>query len=355
MGAFKKLIAAMKEVKSGNLVVDLFDAEKDEIGQVTRYFTDMITEVKRVVLDVYSSAGNVNNIAGNVSHSSKQLNSTIEQISLSSKHLACGATNQATNISQGVDNMNGLSDCISRVEENIESVINVVADSKNLSQNALEVVYHLNKRTEESDKASRKIVEDINSLMQDMSDIKTIIKIIATIAEKTNLLSLNASIEAAKAGEAGKGFGVVAQEVKKLAYQSKEASKKINNILSVIQEKTQQTVYTANIVGEAIKQQKFAVNETDKSFKTIYMCMDGIKQRMDGIETAAEEMLVFRDSSINTMQMISSVSEDTVAMSEELAASAYDQMSGSEELAKLSKEMYIMAQRLSDAVAIFKV
>jgi len=234
-------------------------------------------------------------------------------------------------------------------------VSSLISKTEKVSIDAITTVKMLNDKANQTKAASLKIVDEINSLSNDMKEIRKIVKVIVAIAEQTNLLSLNAAIEAARAGEAGKGFAVVAEEVKKLADQSKDASIMINKIINNIQNKTEQTVAEANGTSEVIQEQMAAVMHTDSAFNTITNSMKEISSYMKNMGESVQSMLTLKEKTLSSMENISAVSQEAAATSQEVSASTEEQMASAEILMNLSKEMNKMAEDLGEVVSLFKI
>jgi methyl-accepting chemotaxis protein len=251
--------------------------------------------------------------------------------------------------------MNHLSDGINKVTDDLSHVSSLIMNTEDISVQAITVVKTLNDKANQTQTASQKIVEEINSLNNDMKQIRKIVKVIVGIAEQTNLLSLNAAIEAARAGEAGRGFAVVAEEVRKLADQSKDASIMINNIINAINNKTEQAVSEANGTSDIIMDQMSAVQQTDAAFNTISRSMKEISSHMKNMGDSVNSMLTLKEKTLLSMENISAVSQEAAATSEEVSAGTQEQMASAEILTNLSKEMNQMGEELEHAVSMFKV
>lgn len=349
------LITLMKQAKGGNLAVVVRDKNKDEIGEVSGNFSDMLSNIRALVTKVNESAMKVLESSNKIISSSEQSFVSSEQISLTIQEIAKGASDQALDISQGMQHMGDLASSINLVGSDMGKVLDFVENTKQLSETALVSVKALNEKAMQTNSVSEKIVTDINVLNNDTKEIKKIVKVIVGIAEQTNLLSLNAAIEAARAGDAGRGFAVVADEVKKLADQSKEASIMINNIIGNIQEKTELTVIAANSSSDIIKQQMDAVAETDNAFKTIVNSMTSISGGIESMGTSVNGMISFKDKTLGVIENISAIAQESAATSQEVSASTEEQMAGAEDLSNLAKELNAMASELNAAILIFKV
>jgi len=350
-----RLVNLMHKARQGDFSEVASDKSSDEIGQVISNYNDMIQNIKGLIQKVKSSVEAVLSSAEKISGSSELTYRSSEQIALTLQEVAKGTSEQAQEVSQSVDYMNDLSEGINQVTGNLSEISGFISGADRTSTKALVAVKNLNERAEQTKLASAKIVEEINSLNNDMKEIRKIVKVIVGIAEQTNLLSLNAAIEAARAGEAGKGFAVVAEEVKKLADQSKDASIMINNIINTINNKTQHAVSEANSTSTIIQEQADSVKQTDTAFNMISSSMKEIMAHMNNMGASVSSMLTLREKTLSSMETISAVSEEAAATSEEISASTQEQMASAEILTNLSRGMNDMAKELESAVSLFVI
>jgi methyl-accepting chemotaxis protein len=350
----KKLAGLIGEARAGNLAIKVRDNSKDEIGTVISDFNDMIANISGLISKVNASAMKVLKSAEEIAGSTRRTHSGTEQVGLTVQEIARGAASQAEDILEGVTMLNALSDSINKVEGGIGSVAEVVYGTRKLSEKALVSVKALKEKAMETNSVSISIIEDINDLGKDMKEIQSITKGMAGISEQTNLLALNAAIEAARAGAAGKGFAVVAEEVRKLADQSRKASVTINQIADKIRGKTELTVGRALNASEIISRQMDAVKETDNSFKTIFNAMEGVAVRIDEVSHSVKQVLLSKDTTVEKIENISAVAEETAATAEEVSASTQEQIAESEAMANLAVELQGMAEELGKAISKFK-
>ncbi|NLE24920.1 MAG: methyl-accepting chemotaxis protein [Clostridiaceae bacterium] len=351
----ERLVGLMLTAKDGDLTFDVKDSKKDELADVLYNFGGMVENIKEIINKSSNSAQKVINNATEISRLSALTNSNSNQVSVSIAEIAEGSSQQAADVLTGVSQLEDLSENINKVGENILCVAEVVHDTKKLSETALQAVKSLNDKAIETKSVSEQIVNDINSLDNDMKEIQNFTKVIAGISEQTNLLSLNAAIEAARAGATGHGFAVVADEVKKLADQSKEASVMINTIISRIQKKSAITVDAANRSSIIIGKQTEAVYETDKSFKTILSSMEAISKMIIEVENSLKVVINSKAVVMDTMEKVSVVSEEAAATSEEVSASAQEQSASAEILSKLAEELNSLAEELEKSISLFKI
>jgi methyl-accepting chemotaxis protein len=345
----------INKAKEGNLIYSIEDDSRDEIGDVIRGFNHMIENIRKLILEVSDLSQKVINHSILVNNSSEQSKISSRQISEVMNQVAVGASDQAENLANGVGSINILADDINKVEEDMKFVAETANGTKKLSQNSLNVVKALNEKASQTSSASDRVIKNITNLSKDMEQIVKITKTISTIADQTNLLSLNASIEAAKAGEAGRGFSVVANEVKKLADQSKESSKEIKFIIDDILNKTSDTTKVAHNANKFMEEQMNIVKETDSSLRSIYESMESLMERVNNVSQSIKSALDSKENVLDSIENISAISEETASIAEEVSATTQEQVASSEELSKLSKYLDEMSKKLNESISVFKV
>ncbi len=350
-----KLETLMKEARNGNLNISIKDKYSDEISSLGNNFDDMAVNIKTLVSKVGVSSLNVLESSEKVHHLSSAFHTTVEQVAESMHQIALGASEQAENNYKSLEFVKILSDDINKVGSEVKVVTEIIGDTKSLSENALSVVKALNEKSMQTSLVTNDIVSNINELNTDMKEIQKIVKFIGKISEQTNLLSLNAAIEAARAGDAGKGFAVVAEEVRKLADQTKEALTTIGNVIKNIEEKANRTAISASNTQEIIKQQMIAVSETDNSFDAIFKSLENISKYMLSFESSVSNILDSGKMTLEAINNNSSVSEETAATVEEVSATTQNQLDGVEEVGDQAKLLNELAQELNKSISIFKV
>jgi methyl-accepting chemotaxis protein len=351
----KKIVGNMKKAKEGDLTIIINDNGKDELSEVSKNFNEMLININTLVTKVKESSGRIMEFSEKISGLANNSKSMSENISVTVKQIADGAHEQASDINDSVGNMDRLSDEINNVGVDMNDVSQVIEHTKSLNKDAFAAVDKLNEKSNQTDAASDRIANNINSLNDNMKEIQKIVKVIVEISEQTNLLALNAAIEAARAGEAGRGFAVVSAEVKKLTEHTKEASVNINTILTSIQKRTELTADEANNASSIIHEQLKAVQDADYTFKTIFESMDRIISSMGRMDTSVSKIMSSKENVLNKMQNISAVSQESAATCEEIFDSTSKQMVSSNELAQYSEILETMSDELNKAITIFKI
>jgi len=350
-----KLESYMENAKNGDLSICIEDKYTDEISELSKFFDEMIKNIRNLVSKVKESSEQVLKSAGDVTRLSSLYLASSEQIAQSMSQIALGTSEQAANSSDAVSFVNELSDDINNVEENVKLSSKVIENTKALSENAIQAMESLNQKSIHSGMVTEEIVNNINTLNTDIKQIEEILNFIGNISRQTNLLSLNAAIEAARAGEAGKGFSVVAEHIRKLAEQTQAALKTISTVIYDIQKKADFTANSANNTKSIIKEQLEAVEQASNSFEAILKSMDEVNNYMDKFSESVNVILESRQKTLKAIDEISSVSQETAATAEEVSSTTQEQIIRVEELSNQANLLNKMAQELNESISIFKI
>ncbi|MGI9953336.1 methyl-accepting chemotaxis protein [Moorellaceae bacterium AZ2] len=336
-------------------VPDKFLRMKDEIGKLAQAVERLQANIKPLLADLRNDA---KTLAGNseaLSASSEEIASSSGEVAKAIQQVAAGAGEQSNHLQEIL----GL---IENITSNLEKVYtelgNVKANSEETSRLAdvgkkeLDVLIASIEGVRE---AFKMVVEKLASLSGSVNQIGEILEVINGIAEQTNLLALNAAIEAARAGEAGRGFAVVADEVRKLAEQSRASSDKIRVLLNTISSETNEVVHTSEEVNRQIVAQLESVENTVRSFDDILQSVAAITPMIEATYREVDSTVKAKDVVLDRVQSISAVAEETSASAEEISASAEELSASTQEIAANAQQVLEVAKRLEEQVERFKV
>jgi methyl-accepting chemotaxis protein len=345
----------LKQISEGDFLIEIKENRKDEFGVILHTIKEMVGNIKELVsrimdisILVSTSSENVLTVTESITEANKEVISAIHDIS--------GGINVQAQDSQGcLVEMDTLSSKITDINSNITDISKLTLNTKHTINQGIVTMEELTKQSEATSQITKSVVGNISNLNSKSQAIGRIIQSMNEIAEQTNLLSLNASIEAARAGDYGKGFAVVAVEIRKLAEKSSTSANDIKRVINEILKHTQETVDTANKAEDIVNMQDKAVNSTIKSFHNVNDELEDLIKKLDIIATNIQNMDGSRVSTLNAVESISVVSEETLAASDSIDQTIGRQEGTVEFLTDAAKQMNEYAKELNKAIEKFKI
>lgn len=285
--------------------------------------------------------------------SSEEGSSVAQEMAKTIEDIANGASGQANDVQSGHGFVNDIGDLIGD-EQTFRLALNQDLENiEQLEKEGTEALQHLLAETEMHSKAITDISHNINTTHESVGNIEEVVDMIVNIAEQTNLLALNAAIEAARAGEAGKGFAVVADEVRKLAEESKRFADQITDIIKALTENTSIVVDTMGEVMDLTESQSKSVVTTHDTFSEIDQAVRQIQVSMDNLTESSKAVDEKKNDIITLMENLADVSEDNASGTEELAASMQEQTANIEQTANTSQHLTNLAIELETSISKF--
>lgn len=346
---------AAKQLAKGNLVYDFKINAGDEVGELSESFIEMRESLKILVQQISSAANNVTTSSKDVLDASKQAEIVASQIAEATSQLALGSDEQAKSVENTFGSINKIVQAIDEIAANSTRSFDSSSKAERLIKNGVEIVKTQDTKMEESTSAVGQVSEVIFTLNNKTIQIGKIIEVIESIAEQTNLLALNAAIEAARAGEQGRGFAVVADEVRNLAEESQESIGKIQTIIKDIKDTTNTAVNSVKYATDAISQQNESVQNTSKIFKSILEVVNIITSEIQEISNSTDGVKGAGENIQQDMERILAVSEETAASTEEVTASTEEQTTYSENIVREVEKLNTLAEELKTYTRKFKI
>jgi methyl-accepting chemotaxis protein len=351
-------------VQHGNLIAELDirkDVDKDllergdEVGLLAKTMQVISENLKDIISNINSSSITLSSSAEELSATSNQASTVSDEIAKTIEEIASGATDQAKETEQGALNIDDLGTIIENEQDLVKSVNEAAELVDKLKNEGTSIMTELINKNQESTKVANDVSEIIIETNSSAGKIVSASEMIKNIAEQTNLLALNAAIEAARAGEAGRGFAVVADEIRKLAEQSNNFTTEIEQVIKELTGKTNNAVESMKILDDIVKVQTRSVDDTNNKFAGIAEAVENMKNVLVDLNDSGRQMAVKKDEIIGIIQNLSAISEENAASTEEASAAVEEQTASMSEIASASESLTKLAQELKESVQKFKV
>lgn len=351
----RKFSSEMELIKRGDFS-HLVDSNAYKIlGSVAPTVNVILSDIRSLIDGFFNLSTEIVRASRQVGSTSQNAAAAIEEISRTVDEIAKGASAQAEEAQQGVEMVEKLSEQINSVYESYNDITQQTKRISQLNSAGVESVRILREKSKETYDATERIFSVVEKLTNTTKDIGLFVESIENIAEQTNLLALNAAIEAARAGEAGKGFAVVADEVRKLADESRKSTEEIAALMESIQEESIAAINSMEIMRKVSQEQNLAVNETDNAFNDIANAIDSIVAKINIVNEAVERMQTDKNEVTTAIENISSVSEETAAASQEVAATTEHQLKAITELKSAAESLDRLVQELDKNLKKYKL
>ena len=351
----KKIMAKLELAASGDLTATINIKNKDEFGTLAVSTNSMIENVKQLIEKTKHVSTQVDVSVETVSDSAKQLLAETKEITSAIEAIEQGVVQQAEDSEDCLRQMDDLSDKINIVSENSDKIAKIADETTEIVESGITSINELKENTGSTVVITHQVIEEILNLKESSKSIGNIVAAINEIAEQTNLLSLNASIEAARAGEAGRGFAVVASEIRKLAEQSVDSANEIQKIIADINNKTNDTVNIARKAEDVVEVQGKSLENASQVFGQIQNKFEELLSNLNNITGGIERIADAKAQTIDAIQSISAVSQETAAASEEVTETANRQLGAVEGLNTAAQDLLSNSQHLSEAIDLFKI
>lgn len=352
----KEALSFAEALGKGDLTKSIQVNSKDEIGNMLRELTGAKDNIKQLIIEIMNSSNDI-------SATSEELSATTEEISAKME-----AVNESTGqISDGVQDLSATTEEVSASAEEINATADVL--SKDANSAAISVQEITNRAAEIKNEASKSI-EKGNSIYDEsrsnilkaiedskvVEEVKTMADSIGSIAEQTNLLALNAAIEAARAGEHGKGFAVVADEVRKLAEQAADAVTNIQDMVMQVEAAVQNLAQSGQNILEFMNSNvkpsyELLMNTGIQYEKDAQFMFELIKR----FETSSRQMNEATVQISGAMQNVSAVAEGSANGTEEILSSVKEINVAITEVAKSSQSQSELSQKLNEMIQKFEI
>lgn len=327
----------------------------DEIGIMARALSDMIDKLKEIVEDIAKSAEVLMKDGHELENMASQTSNTSDEVSRAVEEIAKGAIVQAEEIERATGLVSDMGEQIEQIAGSIQELYHTSGEMQSAGKYAEDNMKQFTVSNEQTNTAINKVAENVKKTDKSVNAIADALTLITDIADETNLLSLNASIEAARAGDAGRGFAIVASQIQKLAEESNSSASQISQIITTLSEDSANTLSVVDELGKNLEVQQEKLVDTLNRFNDVSGGIISSNESTEQINKQASDCNESRNSVIDIIQDLSALSEENAASTQQTTASMEELNATINLLAEEAKELQGLAVDLENDIKFFKV
>lgn len=294
---------------------------KDESGEISRAIRELRGKLAEVVSHLQNQTQQLYNASEDLNRNAEETVETVGQVEQAVQEIATGASSQADETQQATEHVITMGEMVEETTQEVNTLHVTMEEMGRAGETAADKLHQLEDINSRAKASLDDIYEQTNTTNHSALKIQEVIGIITEIAEETNLLSLNASIEAARAGEQGRGFAVVASQIQKLAEQSNESARKIEEIVTYLISDSKQAVETMDEVKGIMDEQINFVTETADIFRNLQSEIGNSIDKIEQISVRTGKLDQERIGVVDVVQDLTAIAEENAAGTEETSAS----------------------------------
>ena len=351
----KKLKSLMEKGENGDFSGRAEYASKDEVGFLSASFNSMADGIKELVETIGETSQALASSSEELSASSEESSKASEHISETIQELAASSEDQMRLMASSSEGISNVTANTEKISGNAEKVAYTATSTAEASKEGLQNIEEVTAQMNSINTNVGNLAMSIDTLEGRIKEIGEITKAITDISSQTNLLALNAAIEAARAGEQGKGFAVVADEVRKLAEQSAQSAEQITSLIGQIQVDTRVTIQSMSSAKKEVDLGINIVQNAGESFGKIEVSVLDLVRLFEEVFTSLKEL---KDNTevINVSVMeVNTMAGEAAANTENVSAATEEQVASMEEIAASSSSLANLAESLQELIRKFKV
>jgi len=303
---------------------------------------------EQLIAEIGTSAEEVSSSAEELTASADQTTQAVQHIAESVYDMRQGADNQVRSIEESSNAISEISRAVSQIAENAQHVSSNAQHTSQLARAGDDAIQTVSHQMDSINRTMSELSNVVRGLGERSVQIGEILDAITAISQQTNLLALNAAIEAARAGEHGRGFAVVADEVRKLAEQTGQSAQEITLLVASIQGETEAAVKSMEIVAREVHDGLTVAREAGQSFEQIRQSIDVVANQVQDVSSASEQMAIGTERVVHSIQRIEQIALTSANSTREVSAATEQQLATMEEITASATLLSELADRLRE-------
>ena len=354
-GHASRVNAMAEHLADGDFTYSIAVKSKDEFGRMAENLNLTSSILNQMMSKVSEHSLHVASTAEELTASAEQTSTVAEDIANTIQEVAAGAETQLQGTQESAKSLEELAIGIQRISESSATLYNASHNTSLHAQEGNEIIQQAVRDMNEANRSVTVTASHMEQLRLRSTDIGNIINVISGISIQTNLLSLNAGIEASRAGEHGRGFAVVASEIRKLSEQTKLSAEKVREIIEEMQGETVAAVKSAEIGSKAVYTSTALVEAAGESFQGIVADIQQIVSQIQEVSAVSEQMSAGSEQISATMEDLARLSGEATDATQSVAAASEQQMASMQEVSASAQSLSSMVQELQDLLEKFTI
>jgi len=347
--------SVMTLVGEGTLTRGIEAEAQGEFASMVEGINATIESLRGIVRELTGAGVSIGEASQNMISTGQEMNAMATQLSTAVEQIAEGAKNQAQLIAEASKESGGVGETATDTLTRVENMIKMFESANKVTEDGGHAMEETIKNTDLMLEGSKESVDRIDMLSKSSEKIQEIVDVIRDIATQTNILAINAAIEAVRAGKQGKGFAVVAEEVKTLSADSKNQARDISTLVQAVLKETEATVGTIKTMASNVELGRRSIEETSKAFTDINQSVENTSKTAQEISASAGAQKTSIDAISKSLDKVSGIAADTSSSGTQLAASARDLLAKMQELNSVASALADMSGTLQQTVGRFEL
>ncbi|MFR4381578.1 MAG: methyl-accepting chemotaxis protein [Roseburia sp.] len=351
-------IKAVEKIAAGNLNVQVNNKllkSKDEIGDLSRVTITLRDAMQRTILEINQNVQKLLEASSLLGTAADNTNGTMNKVRSAVNRIVENSAEQAENSKSTSEHMRLMGENITETSAEVEALNSNAEFMHQSSEKAAETLSNLQHINSEVERIIGEVQEQTNRTNDSVQQIHKATAFITSIAEETDLLSLNASIEAARSGESGRGFAVVAEQIKKLSEQSNQSSSEIEETAMMLSEDSQKAVEIMQKMQEIIVSQSESMQDTQKVVEEVVAQIANSMQSIQQIKETTEHLANVRNEVLQAVETLSNIAQDSVSGTKKTYEDTEEVVDTFQQVYMSAEQLREIADQLAGSVQYFHV